>query len=449
MTYDQINKKAYYFVSKVRILKRVPKKTKDIGSIAEVPTFDLSQYEVDETPSFERKQEHDNQNSRIALKLNKKIFGFEEETYPLFFSFIDEILTLRDIEVSVTNKFIEEKTLMWIVDVFQNKKSSSDLISFLKDKIEESTEERIYYFPILNYHIDKEFKIGDISITFLKKQFFDELWEKHGYKEKFTAEYFDKIYRIYQGQVFASTRVKAELEKGKLIAFEACSLAIDILKMYTPSVIFPNRRCLLDLAGKINVNYKSDSLSYIVGKPEKLEMATSVKADPLFVTDDVLEFYKQNRIDVFSTFLLRYDEKNEIQRLLIQAIKLYSIAISTVDLHFRTAQLVTISESLLLENDLKYNLEKNCKRRFVAILFPRESKESYDFLDKLTLLYQVRHKIMHKAIRLKIDLNYLSEFQTAIIDLLQILIHINYKYKIETKDKMIKEIDKKIKGKAD
>lgn len=444
MTVDQINRNAYNFVEKLRILKRVPKKTKDTGSIAEAPSFDLSQYEVNETPSFERKREHNNKNSHIVLKLNKTIYGFDKETYPDFFSFVDEILTLKEIEIAVTDKFIEEKTLIWIVDVFQNKKSSVDLISFLKDKIEESTEDRVYYFPILNFHINKEFRIGDILITFLTKQFFDELWDKYRFKEHYSIENFDNILRKYQGQVFASVRVKAEHAQGKLIAFESCSLAIDILKMYTPTVIFPNRRCLFDLEERINVNHKSDSLSYIFDRPQELKITTSVKADPLFINDEVLEYFRINRIEVFSTFLRKYDKRNELQRLLIQAIKLYSIAISTGDLHFRTAQLVTISESLLLEDDLKYKLEKNCKQRFVAILFPTESKESYDFFNKLTQLYQVRHKIMHKAIKLKIDLDYLSEFQTSIIDLLQMLIKISYK--IETKEEMIKEIEKKTKG---
>ena len=446
MTVDQINRDAYNFVDKLRILRRVSKNTNDTGSITEVPIFDLSQYEVHETPSFERKQEHNNKNSYIVLILNKTIYGFEKEMYPEFFSFIDEISTLNEIEHKVADRFIEEKTLSWIVDVFRNKKSSIDLINFLRCKIEESIEDRIYYFPLLNFHINKEFRVGNILITFLTKQFFDELWDKYRFKENYSIEDFDNIFRKYQGQVFASVRVKAERDRGKLIAFESSSLAIDILKMYTPTVIFPSRRCLFDLEERINVNHQSDSLSHLFNKPQELQITSSVKADPLFVTDDVWEYFSTNRIEVFSTFLIKYKEKNELQRILIQAIKLYSIAISTVDLHFRIAQLVTISESLLLEDDLKYKLERNCKERFVAIIFPAKSLESIDFLVKLTQLYQVRHKIMHKAIRLKIDLDYLSEFQTSIIDLIQMLITISYK--IETKEEMIKEVDEKIKGNA-
>jgi hypothetical protein len=51
MTVDQINRNTFNFVDKLRILRRVSKKANGTGSIAEVPVFELSQYDVHETPT--------------------------------------------------------------------------------------------------------------------------------------------------------------------------------------------------------------------------------------------------------------------------------------------------------------------------------------------------------------------------------------------------------------
>lgn len=439
MIINELNAKAYEFVEKVRLFKRVPQKNDSMGSIDHVVAKDLAECEIINTPSFERVQDNYDKDIHIVLLLNDKIFGFEKSVYPKFFSLIDEILNLSDLGFAVTYKFIEEKVLIWIVDVYQNKRSLADLITFLRSEIEKATEERVYYFPILNLHINKPFKIGNVVITFLTKQFFDELWDKYKYKEKYTAEEFDKNLRKFQGHVFASVKVKAEYEKGNLFALEKCSLAVDVLKMYSSMVSLATRNCLIDIEERINVNYQSNSLSHIVDNPQKLKVSTTIKADPIFINDDTLDFFKQKRIDILSTFLVNYNNENELQRLLIQAIRLFSIAISSADIHFRIAQLVTISESLLLENDLKYNLEKKCKQRFVDILYHQANKNGKEFYDKLTELYQVRHKIMHKAIRLNISNSNLAEFQNSLLDLILKLILNSYETK--SKSEMIRLID--------
>lgn len=441
MTTDDINRKSYYFIEKIRYFKRVNKIPNYEGSIAHVPAKDISEFEIIDTPSFERIFEHNNKDSRIILSLKDKKYGFEEKEYKKYFEFIDEVYAFNHFNEKVTYKFIEEKVLFWIVDVFLNKKSNLELTYFIEDEINKATENRIYFFQILNLHINKPFKIGNVEITFFTKQFFDDLWEKYKYNEKYSAKDFDNNLRKFQGRVFASYQLNAEPEKGREIAFEECAYAVDVIKLYTPSISNPEIYCLLDLEEKINVNFQSESLSHIVDNPDKLFVSFNSKIDPLFLDDKVLEFMNEMRINIFSDFLENYDSSNELERLIKQSIRLFSIAISTKDLHFRIAQLITISESLLLEDDLKNDLEKKCKQRFSKVVYSDDKGTILRFKNEMFEMYQIRHSIIHKALRQKINFQYLVNFQISIIDLFQRLIIISKE--IKNKSDLINFIDGK------
>jgi len=302
------------------------------------------------------------------------------------------------------------------------------------------TSDSIYYFPVLNLHIPNPFKIGNIQFTYFTKEYFDAKWEKTKENINSSKIDFDKFYRKYQGRVFASTRVKAEPNRAKTLAFNECSLAVDVLKMYTPTILFPSNECLVDLEERININYQSDYLCQRIEKPDELGVTMSARNNPFILTENHLLQFFQSGLSDFSNFLSN-NSVSELSSLIKQSISFYSTAISTFDLHFRIAQLITISESILLEDDRKHNLEKYCKTRFDSLLNSNDTKKSEIFTTILTNMYQIRHKIMHKAIRLSIDLKSLSVFQISLIELLLRIIYLEKN--IKKKEELILFIDKK------
>ena len=108
-----------------------------------------------------------------------------------------------------------------------------------------------------------------------------------------------------------------------------------------------------------------------------------------------------------------------MSNLIVQAITLTSNAISNFDLHFRTAQLVTILESLLLEEDRKRDMERLSKQRIAKLFKDEKIIGDTDIIELLSKMYQVRHKIIHKAIRLPIEMTDLRNFQILIVELIK------------------------------
>ena len=76
-----------------------------------------------------------------------------------------------------------------------------------------------------------------------------------------------------------------------------------------------------------------------------------------------------------------------------------------------------ILESIFLLDEEKYKMENKAKRRFIDFRFNSNTKEKNDFSEILTEMYQVRHKMTHKSIRIYIDYKKLRIFQIEMINL--------------------------------
>ncbi len=446
MNIEEINRIGYEFVTKLKCLEKNENKHERKGSLKHLPIIlDLSDRIVD-SPIIVRTLDHNLSDFQIAIESKGEKFGFANDEYKNFYSFVINISLASNYSTIVSKEFIEEQILKWILDVHLNKKSNIDLYQHLQEVVNNAIEESIYYFPVLNLHIPKSFKIGEVELTFFTKEYFDGLWNRRKEIVEYSKKEFDNIYRKYQGTVYASVKVKAESKKAKEIGFEKCSTAIDILKMFTPTIMFPSRKCYVDLEERININYKSNFLIRSTELPDELDISMSAKNDPFILDDIGLKNLQNAGLEIFSKFLLSNNIDLELYRLIKQSIVLFSRAISTFDLHFRVAQLITILESLLLEDDRKYKLEKYCKNRCCELLFSSNIDDKEKCNMNLSNMYQIRHKIIHKAIRLNINLTELKDFQILLIELFKSLIHLNNQ--INTKSELLILIDNRKKGSA-
>lgn len=86
-------------------------------------------------------------------------------------------------------------------------------------------------------------------------------------------------------------------------------------------------------------------------------------------------------------------------------------------------------------------MENKSKRRFIDFRYESNVKEKINFNEILTEMYQVRHKMIHKSIRVFIDYKKLRLFQIELINLFYFLLKHSNKYK--TKEELILYLDTK------
>lgn len=126
-------------------------------------------------------------------------------------------------------------------------------------------------------------------------------------------------------------------------------------------------------------------------------------------------------------------------QIIIKAIKLYSQSISESNLHYRIVQLITIIESLFIEEDVKWKMEAKSRERICSIVWKNNHDKSKNLEVTLKSLYEVRHKQIHKAKYLRIDLQVLSSFQILIIE---VILQLSVLHKtIVSKDQLISYLD--------
>ncbi|KKK95403.1 hypothetical protein LCGC14_2673160, partial [marine sediment metagenome] len=123
----------------------------------------------------------------------------------------------------------------------------------------------------------------------------------------------------------------------------------------------------------------------------------------------------QNGLKVFSNYISQR-KCNELDEIIIQSIQLFGSAISNWDLHLRCVNLITILESVFLKDDEDRGMEHKVKARLSKLL-SNQQNEKERIKSIVANIYEVRHKMIHKAIRIKIDYKELSEAQKIMINL--------------------------------
>lgn len=438
MTEDEINKESYRLVGLINESKEEPTskgQSKPSGSLGNLKVTNLNSFKG---PFYKHELNKDLSTSKIFVSIEGLDYGFDDSVYPEFSRLVSVICDHTTFKDTVSKDFVESKSILWLANVYRDKKASQDLINYLKGESENQIESVTLYYPIINLHINKPFKIGDVEITFFTKEYFDQLWSRNTKKDR-TEKEFNELYRKYQGRVFASYTVKAESKKANEVAFSKCLQAIDLLKLFTPTVIMPERKCYIGIEGSLNFNFQSDHITIPVNDRDAWKFSFSAKNDPFILTDKMLEDIGKVGLNQLSKFILTRPD-NDLSNLIIQAITLTSNAISNFDLHFRTAQLITIVESLLLEEDRKYDLEKKSKQRISKIFNGEKIIGENGIGELLSRMYQVRHKIIHKAIRLPIQMTDLRDFQMLVVELIKRLTIANRD--INDKKSLIEILDK-------
>lgn len=434
---DEINSQAF------DLIKLVSSKSKEKsyhteelkGSVKEKGSHDWSDKLVGGL--IERTTDSSDNTLDIFSISDKGTFGFDEINYPKYKSLIEKIYSLQEFKSTVAEGFIENKLLTWVLDIYLNQKAGVSLIDYLRSEVESNINNFQFHFPILNLEIEESFKIGNVDFTFFTKEYLDNLYKSlQCAPVPMDEKNFSDTYRKnYQGQVLAKVTVKAEQEKAEDIAMNEAELSVDVLKIYGLTPTIPENRTMFDLNYRLNYQMNSNYLSEKIGKKDSLSETLNCNNPPFIVTSQQLAFANNNGLPIFSNFIT-LKKNDELYNLIVQGIGLFASSISNWNLHLRIINLITILESLLLKDEEDYKMERKVKDRLSQII-TNEFQEQEKLKIIFSNIYKIRHKMVHKAIKLPINTRELMTAQVTIINLLLNLMRFNVVKKYTNKNDLI------------
>jgi hypothetical protein len=367
--------------------------------------------------------------------------GFNEENFARFQKWINGIYRNKSINSIVDRKFIYTLGFDWIMEVYTNKQAKSDFTSHFIDEITKAVKKYRIHYPILHLDIGKSFDVGVVKIDFFTEQFFDELSTKYA-KDNPEEENAIEIFRKkHQGKVTASCIVVAELNKAKKIALEKCSLAVDLLKIFSNTLDDPNHVLSLD----IDVNANSNAINEIfMLKPDEeneFSYSTYNSANHHRLMEAEMERMKVRQFNAFHQFLLRIEqEQKELDLLVINSIKRLSKAFSNTNLHERIVDIFTVLESLLLPNEQANILDSLSK--YLPKIVTKASDDRKKIIKCVKDMYAVRSSLVHHGKEKGFDINNLRHLQIITVILLHNLTV--YSSQNRTKKSILDAIDEAI-----
>ena len=125
----------------------------------------------------------------------------------------------------------------------------------------------------------------------------------------------------------------------------------------------------------------------------------------------------------------------------MQSIHLFSNAISNWDLHLRCISIISILESIFTIESETYKIEEKVKPRLSKVLSDN-NLEKEKIKSVFSDIYIIRHKMIHKAIRLPIDKFTLASAQKLMVLLFVELIKLSSDNGINTKTELIEKLNK-------
>ncbi|RZK40714.1 MAG: hypothetical protein EOO90_13885 [Pedobacter sp.] len=366
--------------------------------------------------------------------------GLNREEYQKLKKLASVAYNERSIKEKISEKFIEDKIFEWLLKTHKDSKAEKTLSTFLLDEFSMVQKHLRIRFPITNLDIDGAFEIGKVKFDFFSKNYFDRFADYNDKSNaKTTEETEDYFRKKYQGMVFVYFDAHAESKRAEEIALEYCSLSMDVLKMCSDTLDFPEMILGFDIDSRltfpassevlisnvqndvegVNINYYGPKTRHRIGQNEFNRMQT-------------------RGLQTFHSFLLLLsDDPSELEALLVNSIKRYGNAISSRNLHQRIVELFTILESLLLLDTNMPIIESVCK--YCSKLVFREVEDRKQVIELLKDLYNVRSKLIHHGKEVDFEISALRKLQYIVVMLIEVLIKKTGQHKHKTS--LLQEIE--------
>jgi hypothetical protein len=444
-----LNKRAIELVELVEVFEE-PKKThptdnrdfvsNDYSSISNKIGIDLSNrvdlskpYHLSDTdPITGEKMD-------IIEVFNGKRYGFNEENFSLIKKFIEAIQKEKSINELISYKFLLDKSLEWIFNVYSRKQISENFSDFIIVEIESSIKRHDIFFSVEALEISGRYIIGRSRLFFIDKEFLDDLETEYINNEKsIEPAYFDLLRKSYQGKVFIGTSVKAEHDKAIEIAFKECSLSIDILKICSITTDAPDYKMSFDIDKRIRGTVNSEFLIQDSEKPYFFTINRERNFGVYSLHGNIWKLAIELELNTFHRFIEnRETNECELSLMIINSIKRFAEALSKHELNQRVVELFTILESLLLKDETSPILDS--LTRYCPKLIAKEPDQRKEIITLLKNMYKVRSSLVHHGINKEFTTEELRFLQHIVLSLLKVIIDKLNMHK--TKLSILNEID--------
>lgn len=438
---DQLNREAFELVNlvvfKPKEISKNPSKLE--GSSKEKGFVDLTDKLVG--PMIERTEDYRGNTIEIFKNEVNGSLGFEKATYLRFKILIHNLFSIEHLNQKVSIKFIEEESLNWIIEVYKTQRAKNNLYDHILLSADTEVKSYAFYFPVLNLEIEETFKIGNTEFTYFKKEYIDNLCKSQNQIDGKDAEnYFQQLLKKdFQGQVLAKVTITAEKEKAEAIAKKEAEISVNVLKLYSDSVFEPEINMMFDLNYKLGYQVQSNFLLEKPNETENLVLNIKNNVRPFTFTKIRYQSAIDSGLKIFSNYI-SHKNKDELHEIILQSIHFFGSAISNWDLHIRCVNLITILESIFLEPNESNSMEHKTKARLSKVLTNNHQKKQ-KLKTVFSNIYQVRHKMIHKAIRVEIIIKELAEAQMVMVNLFYRLIELNTKFGFKDKKTLINELN--------
>lgn len=326
-----------------KTLQPVNKNTKSTpaGSIHQKIAVDLTDKMVD-SPHIESVYDHTGHESKREVYKSRSI-GFNGLDYLKIKKLTATVSEEKSIQHKISKDFIEKKIFEWLIKTHKANRAEKTLSIFLLDEFLLVCEHRRIRFPIVNLDIDHPFDIGRTKFDFFTEDYFNKLKDYNTKKgSNSSQETYSHLREKYQGKVFVSFDVFAEINKAEEIAMEYCSLTVDVLKMCSDMLDIPDLGLRFDIDSR--VKFASQSEVILTMAENELENFTINMYGPSGrhrIGEREWKLMLQRGMATFHAFLLELgDTPTELQSLIVNSIKRYGNAVSIYSLNQRIVELL-------------------------------------------------------------------------------------------------------------
>ena len=411
------------------------------GSIIEKKSIDLS----DTVPNITFELSDTNYKGGkidrwIKFPDKEEAIGLDETSYSKLLKLVEKLLQTKEIDSVISAEFIENSLFNLIIESYQKPDSAESILTKLLIQLENSISEEMYCFPILYTEISKPFTMGDIEIKFFTKADFD--WLSNNFIKKNTGNTenpYEPLREKYEGQVVICCIVTAEPGKGQDIAFEKCSLALDILKICSDTLDLPDYPLDFDIDSRAKL--QSHGTVIMHGPIGVDKFLTSSRALPKHINFEAGLFSRmeERHVRLFTNFLIVKKYNDELSNLIHIAVRSLSEALSVKDLNQRSVLIMSIFDSLILEGQTVGIIDS--LKKYVPKLVHSDPDIRTEIKKVLGDFYKIRSEMVHHAKRLPVINQELSKLQNCLRDLLVNLILKRHNENQLTKVSVLKEID--------
>lgn len=426
-------KKIYLDEVSITILSRLKKENVetqyidngiDDESVTVIPIKDIeSKYEY-------HYNENDGIDSIIYYKDNWKI-ELSGKIWDEIGKCINDLYKLKWIKNCIAFQTLLKIVLSWFFDVKERNQICVSFSQYVEDEIKSKQKKYILYFPMPYVIAKTSFKIANVSFDLISDNELDKIMLSSKDKD------------FYHNKMFASISLSGEKEHIVKLAYEQCSLAVDVLKICSRLSFDPSFSSVcLDLEKNIRLHELNRCIIKDTSSQESISEELNVGIHSWNVDEKFVKDLKIHQIDLYSEFINRLIDKeaSELELVLISSIKTYSKSLSIQNKYEKIVLLCSIMDSLMLkDNEVSI---KDTLRKYIPIIITNDIKVRNQIKKHLNNMYDIRSQYIHHMCEKKLLVKDVYCLYGIVFSLLLMLVKNSMKYK--SMKEIIGMIDKKI-----